>query len=259
MTINIKGKVAIVTGAGRSIGKGIAKVFAADGAKVVVANRSEKEGKATVRSIKRAGGAAIFVPTDLRVAADIANLVKETRRAYRRIDILCHNAAIYPDALIEDMPEAMWDDVIDTNLKSCFLLTKAIGPIMKKRRRGRILFTSSITGPTVGFASLTHYGASKGGVNAFARGAALEYAAYGITVNTVSPGSILTESVQQLLGPEGVKETARVIPQGGIGKTEDIAHAMLFLASDAAGYITGRDIVVDGGQVLPESPEAWVR
>ncbi len=201
----------------------------------------------------------MFVRTDIRVPGDVENLIKETVKAYKRIDILCHNAAIYPDSLIEDMPEQMWDDVMSTNLKSCYLLTKAVGPIMKKQKRGRILFTSSITGPTVGFASLAHYGASKGGVNAFSRGAALEYAKYGITVNTVSPGSILTESVKKLLGPEGVKETASVIPQGGIGKTEDIAHTMLFLASDEAGYITGRDIVVDGGQVLPESPEAWVR
>ena len=146
MAISIKGKVAIVTGAGRGIGKGIARVFAADGAKVVVANRSEKEGESTVQAIKKKGGKAIFVRTDIRVPGDVENLIKETVKAYKRVDILCHNAAIYPDSLIEDMPEQMWDDVMSTNLKSCYLLTKAVGPIMKKQKWGRILFTSSITG-----------------------------------------------------------------------------------------------------------------
>ncbi|MEE9300905.1 MAG: SDR family NAD(P)-dependent oxidoreductase [Alphaproteobacteria bacterium] len=257
MAISIKGKVAIVTGAGRGIGKGIARVFARDGAKVVVANRSEKEGNSTVRQITRARGKAIFIKTDVRSEGDIKNLIAETRKRFGRIDILCHNAGIYPDSPIDKMPVSMWDDVMDTNLKSAFLLTKAVAPIMKKQRKGRILFTSSITGPSVGFGTLAHYGATKGGLNAFVRSAALEYAKYGITVNTVSPGTVLTENVKALLGPEGIKETAKVIPVGGIGKVEDIAHAMLFFASDEAGYVTGRDMVVDGGQILPESPEAF--
>ena len=259
MAISLEGKVAIVTGAGRGIGKSIAKVFAANGAKVVVANRRESEGQGTVKEIEKAGGEALLVQTDVRAPRDIGGLVEQSQKRYGRIDILCHNAAIYPNVLIDDMSIEMWDDVLDTNLKSAFLLTKACAPVMRKQKRGRILFTSSITGPTVAFSSLAHYGASKGGLNAFARTAALEYAAFGITVNTVSPGSILTENVAKLLGPEGIKETAKVIPAGGIGKPEDIAYAMLFLASDEAGFITGRDLVVDGGQVLPESPEAWRR
>ena len=194
--------------------------------------------------------------TDLRDPASIKNLVKETLRAYRRIDILVHNAGIYPDAMIKTMSVELWDEVMAVNLRSAFLLTKAVAPAMVKQKKGRILITSSVTGPTVGFPALSHYGASKGGVNAFAKCAALEYAKHGITVNTVSPGTILTESVAALLGPKGVKETAKAIPAGGVGKVEDIAHAMLFFASDEAEFITGRDLVVDGGQVLPESSEA---
>ena len=256
MAISIKGKVAIVTGGGKGIGKGIAKVFAKDGAKVVIANRNAKEGRAVVSQIKRAKGNAIFVQTDLRDPASITNLVRETLKKYRRIDVLVHNAGIYPDSMIKNMSVELWDEVMAVNLRSTFLLTKAVAPTMVKQKKGRILITSSITGPTVGFPSLSHYGASKGGVNAFAKGAALEYARHGITVNTVSPGTILTDSVAALLGPKGVKDTAKTIPAGGMGKVEDIAYAMLFFASDEAGFITGRDLVVDGGQVLPESSEA---
>lgn len=257
MSISIRGKVAIVTGGGRGIGEGIAKVFAADGAKVIVANRTAKQGRKVVAAIKKKGGDAVFVRTDIKKAKDIENLVKKTVARYKRIDILVHNAAIYPNALIDDMPVAMWDEVMDSNLKSTFLLIKAVAPVMKRQKRGRILVTSSITGPSVGFSTLAHYAATKGGVNAFCRCAALEYAKYGITVNTVSPGSILTDSVAKLLGPKGIKETAKIIPVGYIGKPEDIANAMLFLASDEARYITGLDVVVDGGQILPESPEAF--
>ena len=256
MAISITGKVAIVTGGGKGIGKGIAKVFAKDGAKVVIANRNAKEGRAVVAQIKRAKGKAIFVQTDLRDPASIKSLVKETLKKYRRIDVLVHNAGIYPDALIKDLSVEVWDEVMAVNLRSTFLRTKAVAPSMVKQKKGRILITSSVTGPTVGFPPLSHYGASKGGVNAFAKGAALEYAKHGITVNTVSPGTILTDSVAALLGPKGVKETSKRIPAGGMGKVEDIAYAMLFFASDEAGFITGRDLVVDGGQVLPESSEA---
>lgn len=256
MAISIKGKAAIVAGGGKGIGKGIAKVFAKDGAKVVVANRNAREGRAVVNQIKRAKGNAIFVRTDLKDPASIEALVRETLKKFRRIDILVHNAGIYPDAMIKDMSVALWDEVMAVNLRAAFLLTKAVAPTMIKQKNGRILITSSVTGPTAGFPALSHYGARKGGVNAFAKCAALEYAKHGITVNTVSPGSILTEGLAKLLGPKGIKETARVIPAGGIGKVEDIANAMLFFASDEAGYITGRDLVVDGGQVLSESPEA---
>jgi 3-oxoacyl-[acyl-carrier protein] reductase len=162
-------------------------VFAKEGATVVVANRSSDEGEAVVEEIKGAGGAAVFVQTDVRDPASVDGLVKATLDAYGRLDILCHNAGIYPDMLIEDMPVEVWNDTLNTNLTSAFLLTKACVAPMKERRFGRIIITSSITGPSVAMATLVAYGASKGGVNAFVKGAALEFACYGITVNCVCP------------------------------------------------------------------------
>jgi 3-oxoacyl-[acyl-carrier protein] reductase len=171
------------------------------------------------------------------------------------IDVLCLNAGIFPSALLGDLTEEMWDEVIDTNLKGIFFGTQACIPYMKKQMSGRIVVVSSITGPNVGWPGLTHYGASKGGANAFIRGAALELAKYNITVNGVSPGSIMSEGLVEL-GGEALEEVRQIIPAGYIGDPEDIAHALFYLASDQARYVTGQILVVDGGQILPESPAA---
>jgi 3-oxoacyl-[acyl-carrier protein] reductase len=259
MSITLKEKVAIVTGGGRGIGEGIATVFAKEGATVVVANRSSDEGEAVVEEIKGAGGAAVFVQTDVRDPASVDGLVKATLDAYGRLDILCHNAGIYPDMLIEDMPVEVWNDTLNTNLTSAFLLTKACVAPMKERRFGRIIITSSITGPSVAMATLVAYGASKGGVNAFVKGAALEFACYGITVNCVCPGNILIPNVIKLYGQEAVDEMKEIIPTGALGEPADIAYAMVYLASDQAKFITGQAITVDGGQILPENPDAFTK
>ena len=150
--------------------------------------------------------------------------------------------------------EAMWDDVMDTNLKGVFFAAQACLPQMKSQRAGRLLVVSSITGPRVGLPDVSCYMASKGGVNAFVRAAALELAPYNITANTVSPGSILTEGIAQARGDEAVKEFSRVIPAGHLGDPEDVAYALVYLASDQARFVTGHDIVLDGGQILPERP-----
>jgi 3-oxoacyl-[acyl-carrier protein] reductase len=255
MAISLQGKTAIVTGAGRGIGRGIAHVFADDGAKVLVVNRGADAGKAVVEEITAKGGTAVFHQADVKSKADMEAMAAACMENFGAIDILCMNAGIYPAALIGDMTEELWDDVLDTNLKGILFGTQACIPQMKKQMIGRIIVVSSITGPQVGWPGLCHYMASKGGANAFIRGASLELAKYNITVNGVSPGSIMTEGLQTL-GGDALEEVRQIIPAGYIGAPEDIAHALQYFASDQARYVTGQILIVDGGQILPESPAA---
>ena len=254
MPIGLTGKTAIVTGAGRGIGKAVAEVFAREGARVLVVNRSAQAGQSATDAITDAGFEASFLQADVRRKADMARMAATCVERYGRIDILCLNAGIYPNALIADMTEAMWDDVMDTNLKGVFYGVQACLPQMKSQRAGRLLVVSSITGPRVGLPDVSCYMASKGGVNAFVRGAALELAPYNITANTVSPGTIMTEGIAAARGPEAVQAFSRVIPAGHLGEPEDVAYALVYLASDQARFVTGHDIVLDGGQILPERP-----
>lgn len=255
MAITLEGKAAIVTGGGRGIGRGIAKVFAREGARVLVVNRSSEAGQRTVEEIEAEGGTGSLFVGNVKSWPDMQGMAKACVERYGRIDVLCLNAGIFPTSLIEDLDEAMWDDVIDTNLKGVFFGTKACIPQMKRQAGGRIVVVSSITGPNVGWAGLCHYMASKGGVNAFVRGAALELAKHNITVNAVSPGTIMTEGLREL-GGDALDEITRIIPAGYIGEPEDIAYALLFFASDQARYVTGQALVLDGGQIIPENPAA---
>lgn len=246
-------KVAIVTGAGRGIGKGIASVFAKEGANVVVVNRSEPSGLETVNTIQQAGGEAFFVQADISKKSDAQRMARSTIDRYGRIDILCQNAGIYfPSHKILDMTEQEWDEINSVNLRGTFLTVKACLPQMILQSYGRILVTSSITGPKTAIPGQAHYAATKAGINGFIRTAALEFAKYNITVNGVEPGNILTETLKDL-GENHVRGMQESIPLGRLGTPEDVAYAMLFLASDEAAWITGITIVVDGGQVLPES------
>ncbi len=255
MAITLQSKAVIVTGAGRGIGRGIAHVFADDGAKVLVVNRSAEAGQKVVDEITAKGGTAVFHQANVKSKADMEAMAAAAMDNFGAIDVLCLNAGIFPNALIGDLTEEMWDDVIDTNLKGLFFGTQACIPHMKKQMSGRIVVVSSITGPNVGWPGLCHYMASKGGANAFIRGAALELAKYNITVNGVSPGSIMSEGLMEL-GGDALEDVRQIIPAGYIGDPEDIAHAMFYLASDQARYVTGQILVVDGGQILPESPAA---
>ncbi len=255
MAITLQGKAAIVTGAGRGIGKGIATVFANEGARVLVTNRSAGAGEAAVEEIRAAGGEASFLQADVTVRADMERMAAACVERYGAIDILCLNAGIYPTAHIADMTDETWDEVIDTNLKGVFYGTRACIPQMRAQESGRIIVTSSITGPNVGWPGLSHYMASKGGVNAFVIGAALELAKHNVTVNAISPGTIMSQGLMEL-GGDQIDEIKAVIPAGYIGDSEDIAYAAVYLASDQARYITGQALVLDGGQILPESPAA---
>jgi 3-oxoacyl-[acyl-carrier protein] reductase len=250
----LQDKVAVVTGAGQGIGEGIARVFAAAGAKVVIATRSAGNGQQVADAIQASGGTACLIQTDVGRHAQIDAMVVRTVDTYGGLDIMVHNAAVYPMHAIEELADEALETTLAVNLKAAFWLTQASLPHFRKAGRGRLLFTSSVTGPTVAMPGTAHYAATKAGLNGFIRTAALEYARDNITVNGIEPGYILTPAMQALGDADEIREMAEYIPMGKLGQPEDIANAMLFLASDAAGYITGQTIVVDGGSTLPESP-----
>ena len=208
MLTSIAGKSIVVTGASKGIGKGIARVFARNGAKVTIVARHRAEAKAAAKEL---GGDASAAIADVTNLAELEKMAKSAARRNGGIDVLCANAGIFPQARIEDMSPEQWDAVLATNLKGTFLAVKACVPYLKKSAAGRIVITSSITGPITGFPGWAHYGASKSGQLGFLRTAAIELAKYGITVNAVMPGNIITEGLESL-GPEYHKTMAASIP-----------------------------------------------
>lgn len=253
MAGRMKDKVVIVTGGARGIGRGISNVFADEGAKVLIVVRSEDDAKKAVDEIKKKGGEASYFLGDVSNQQDMENMAKTCIERYGKIDVLCHNAGIFPEVRLEDMTLEDWDHVNNVNLKGTFLAVKACMPNMMENKYGRIVITSSITGNKTGNPGLAHYAATKAGVNGFIRTAAIELALYNITVNGVEPGNIMTEGMGSQLGEEYIKAQEKSIPMNKLGEPEDIAYTALFLASDEAKYITGQTITVDGGQTLPES------
>jgi 3-oxoacyl-[acyl-carrier protein] reductase len=250
----LAGKVAIVTGGGQGIGRGITEVFAQEGAKVMIATRTASHGEETLRLVRKSGGEAQLCAADIGSKEEVDRVVAETVRAFGQVDILVHNAGSFLGGPVEQYSEADLETVLAVNLKACFRLSAACIPHMRKRGAGRLLFTSSVTGPRVAMPGTSYYAASKGGINAFIRTAAVELARDRITANGVEPGYIRTAAMELLASEEGMKEMAKYIPMGYIGDPKGIAHAMLYLASDEARYVTGQTICVDGGSTLPESP-----
>lgn len=245
--MNINEKVVIVTGAGKGIGRGIAHTFAKDGYKVVVSDINFEECLSVVKEVEDLGGEALAVKCDVSLKLEVENLFKETMAKFGRLDALVNNAGIFPFIAFEQMTEENWDKVIDVNLKSIFLCSQEAVKNMKEG--GKIINISSIAA-SVGFSGLTHYCASKGGVNGMIRALALELAPKKINVNNVAPGAIETPGATGALDDEAKKQYISIIPAGRMGLPEDIAAATLFLASDGADYITGQTLVVDGGFIL---------
>lgn len=254
MNGRLAGKTAIITGAGQGIGKGIAKVFAQSGAQVVVATRSANNGQTVVDEINNTGGTARLIVTDVQDDDAVAALIEQTAAVFGGLDILVHNAAAFGEFNVETFDPNVFDQVINTNLRAAFTLSAAAIPLMKQRGAGRLLFTSSVTGPKVVMPGLSAYSASKAGLNGFIRNAAMELAPLKITVNGVEPGFIMTGAMEPMAKENGLNNMTKYIPAGDFGTPEDIGQAMLYLASVEAGYVTGQTIVVDGGSTLPESP-----
>lgn len=249
MLKSLHGKTVIVTGASRGIGKGIALRFGEAGLNVLVVSRNEADAKAVAGLI---GPHASGLAADVATPEGCAAMAKAAVDRYGSIDVLCANAGIFPAAKLSEMTAADFDHVISTNLRSTFLSVSAVLPAMTAAGSGRIILTSSITGPVTGYPGWSHYGASKAGQLGFMRTAAIELAPKKITVNAVLPGNIFTEGLEGM-GPDYIAKMEGSIPMRRLGTVADIANAALFFASDEAGYITGQTITVDGGQILPES------
>ncbi|MBA3520146.1 MAG: SDR family oxidoreductase [Rhizobiales bacterium] len=247
----LAGKIAILVGAARGIGAGIAERFIEEAAAVIIADTAIEDGEATAARLAEFG-VAQFVAGDVSDKADAERLVEVALGSFGRVDILVQNAGIYPWTLIENIEPDEWDRVLAVNLRGTFLAAQACLRPMKAQNYGRMVFTSSITGPRVTSPGQGHYSASKAGINGFIRAAALEFAGYGITVNGVEPGNILTEGMRQHRSPEFIRGMEESVPLGRLGTPRDVANAVLYLASDDAEYVTGTTIVVDGGQTLPE-------
>ena len=251
----VEGKSVIVTGSSKGIGKGIAEVFASKGANVLLVARNEAPAREAADEIKGAGGEASVFVGDVSSWDDMQKMANTAARRYGGIDVLCSNAGIFPTSRLLDMSPDEWDQVLGVNAKGSFLAVKACVPELSKKEYGRIILTSSITGPITGYVGWSHYGASKAAQLGFMRTAAIELAKNNITINAVMPGNIITEGLQDL-GEEYLQTMAASIPLKTLGTVEDVGYAALFLATKEAGYITGQTIVVDGGQTVPESLEA---
>ena len=249
MLQSIAGRSVVVTGASKGIGKGIARIFARHGARVLMVSRTLTEARAAAQEI---GGETQAFAADVSDWSACQAMAAAAVSAFGGIDILCANAGIYPQAHIEQMEPGEWDTVLGTNLRGGFLSLKACLPWLKQSTQGRVILTSSITGPVTGFPGWSHYAASKAGQLGFMRTASIELACYGITVNAVLPGNIATEGLVDL-GEEYRQSMAVSIPLKRLGSVEDVGNAVLFFSSHEAGYITGQTIVVDGGQTLPET------
>lgn len=244
-------RVAVVTGAASGVGLGIAEVLAQEGAKVVVVDLAPAPGEQAAEALRAAGHDALAVAADVVDRAAVDAMAARVLDHYGRIDIVAANAGIYPAVALAAMTDTDWDRVMDINVKGALHTIQACLPAMRERGYGRIVLTSSITGPIVGAPELAHYAASKAAILGLMRSAALELVGDGITVNAVQPGNVRTPGIEAF-GSEFIADMVKSIPMKRLAEPADVGWAVRFLASDEAGYITGQTIVIDGGQVLPE-------
>ncbi|WKB37370.1 3-oxoacyl-ACP reductase FabG [Terrilactibacillus sp. S3-3] len=257
MVLSFENKTVVVTGASKGIGKGIAQAFAGAGASVAVVSRHREEAECSAAEIVAGGGKAYAFEGDVTSLESMKQLAKKVNGSFGGIDIICANAGIFPSASLEDISGAEWDAVMNTNVKGTFFTVQASLPYLKRSDGGRIIMTSSITGPLTGYAGWSHYGASKAAQLGFMRSAALELAPHGITINAIMPGNVMTEGLRDM-GEAYLNSMAASVPLKRLGTIDDMAHAALFFASEGAGYITGQTLVVDGGgQTIPESLDAF--
>jgi len=255
----LEGKVAIVTGAARGNGEGAARVMAREGATVMLTDVLDLVHK-TAKSISDNGYKAVSFKMDITKAAEVNSVVQKVLEQFGKIDVLVNNAGVLKLATLVDMTDEVRDRMIDVNIKGTFIVTKAVLPSMLKRKYGRIVNLSSVTGPLVADIGETAYAATKAAIWGFTRALAFEVAKYGITVNAICPGIIDTDMVRGMAAEtnpndpqSALKDLARGIPMGRLGTIEELGELVAFLASDEAKYITGTPILIDGGSTLPES------
>jgi 3-oxoacyl-[acyl-carrier protein] reductase len=249
MKFDLSGKVAVVTGSSRGIGAGIVKALAGQGAKVVVNHRNSPEGATeVVAAVKANGGEAAIIQADVGQSSEAQRLIKETIDTYGQIDILVNNAGTTRDTLIMTMKDDDWDLVLKTNLSSTYYCSKAAVRPMMRKRSGRIINITSVVG-LAGQAGQTNYAASKAGIIGFTKSLAKEVGSRNITVNAIAPGFVPT-ALTEVLPEEMVQAAVANTPLGRLGTVEDVANAVLFLASDEAAFITGQVLTVDGGLVM---------
>lgn len=243
-----KGKVAVITGASRGIGRSIALALAAQGATIVAVDMDQVSTEAVVAELKAAGGKALAVVGNVTVSADVERMIEEAVGAFGRVDILVNNAGITRDGLLMRMKDEDWDAVLSVNLKGAFLCTRAAFKVMSKQRYGRIINIASVVGQ-MGNAGQANYCASKAGLIGLTKSNAREMAKRSITVNAVAPGFIATAMTDALSDKVRAELTAQ-IPLERLGSADDIANAVVFLASEAAGYVTGHVLSVNGGMYM---------
>ncbi len=246
----LRGKVAIVTGAGRGMGRATALALAREGAKVAVNDVSAASAAATARAIRRAGGTAVAVAGDVSVPATVRDLVKDVLARFGTVDILVSNAGVLRGSRVADITEAEWDLVLDVNLKGAFLCAQAVLPTMKRKRAGKIVHVASLAGKATSTLGGAHYTAAKAGVLGLSRHLAREFAPFGINVNAVCPGIIDTPMVRGNVTAARLAAVERSIPFGRLGRPEEVAELIVFLASDAAAYITGAAVDIHGGELI---------
>jgi 3-oxoacyl-[acyl-carrier protein] reductase len=251
-SFDLSGKVALVTGASSGIGRATAEALAANGARVAINFHRNKAGAEAARAcVVGRGGTAVAVQADVTRAGEVQSLVEQTVAEFGPIDILVNNAGSLVERLkILELTEERWDEVIALNLKSAFLCCRAVAGSMMERRAGAIINVSSIAGRNGGALGSIHYSAAKGGLITFTKGLAKELAPFGVRVNAVSPGVIDTPYHEQFSSPEMMKTYTGMIPLGRVGTPVEVGEVICFLASDAAGYLVGETIEINGGMLM---------
>jgi 3-oxoacyl-[acyl-carrier protein] reductase len=250
--LDFSGKTVLVTGGAQGIGRAIVEGFAWRGARVVIADLDLAGAEAVSNELRANSCQVDAMGVDLADATAITRMIAGLEQRTGRLDVLVHNAGYFPLTPFAEITPAVLERTLAVNLSALFWLTQAALPMFRRQGQGCVLVTSSVTGPRVAYPGLSHYAASKAGVNGFIRNAALELAAENIRVNGVEPGMIATPAMANLGDAQVNHDIARRVPLGRLGKPSDIAGAMLFLASDLAAYVTGQTLIVDGGSTLPE-------